>query len=179
MNRRTTFFMLFAFWAAAAIGVAAENEIHAYFSPNGGAAPAISKEIEAAKSFVHIAAYAISEPQITAAILAAHERKIDVKIIVDAHEQAGRGSTAARLKKAGIPVVTIRKYDLFHNKYAVIDGYAVITGSMNWTKNGQESNAENTLVIRSESLADLFEADFQKHLKNSSTFKIGPVLLIH
>lgn len=40
-----------------------------------------------------------------------------------------------------------------HNKVMVIDGRTVITGSFNFTKAAEESNAENLLVIDDADLA--------------------------
>jgi len=40
-----------------------------------------------------------------------------------------------------------------HNKVVVIEGRTVITGSFNFTKAGEEENAENRLVIHDQELA--------------------------
>jgi phosphatidylserine/phosphatidylglycerophosphate/cardiolipin synthase-like enzyme len=58
------------------------------------------------------------------------------------------------------------RHHIARNKVMVIDGRVVITGSFNFTKAAEESNAENLLVIRDEKLA-------AKYVKNGrSTWRI-------
>lgn len=166
---RMPFFAL-TILTAAAVNTAAADEITAYFSPNGGAAAAIAKRIDAAKTTVHVTAYAISEDALTRALIAASARGVQVRMIVDRHEQGGPGSTAGKIKKAGVLTRVDRAHALMHNKYAVIDDSIVITGSMNWTTSGDAKNAENTLIIENPDLAKIYQEDFAKHLNHSTTF---------
>lgn len=164
----TTAFFLAATISAAALATAADIDL--YFSPNGGAAAAISKEIDAAKTSIHVQAYAISEARITGALSNAQARGVDVKLLVDRHQQDGTYSTAAKLKKTGIPTRVDRTHALMHNKTMVIDSAIVITGSMNFTASGDRQNAENVLVIRDAAAAKIYEEDFAKHWNHSTTF---------
>jgi phosphatidylserine/phosphatidylglycerophosphate/cardiolipin synthase-like enzyme len=54
---------------------------------------------------------------------------------------------------------------LLHHKYMIVDhGTAsdpfVITGSMNWSANGEDTNDENTLIIHDEDIANQFYQEF-------------------
>ena len=53
----------------------------------------------------------------------------------------------------------------------VIDGATVITGSFNFTKAAETSNAENLLVIRSPELAAKYAANWQAHLEHSEKYE--------
>jgi phosphatidylserine/phosphatidylglycerophosphate/cardiolipin synthase-like enzyme len=53
----------------------------------------------------------------------------------------------------------------------VIDGQTVITGSFNFTKAAEESNAENLLVIRSSDLAAKYTANWQAHAAHSDPYE--------
>jgi len=169
---KTRYAIPFAAWilAALAVATARADEITTYFSPNGGAATAVAARIDAAKTTVHVMAYAISEDQITRALIAAKGRGVAVLLIVDRHEQGGSGSTAAKIKKAGVPTRVDRAHALMHNKTMVIDNSIVITGSMNFSTSGDKKNAENTLIIENPDLAKIFSEDFHKHLDHSTTF---------
>jgi phosphatidylserine/phosphatidylglycerophosphate/cardiolipin synthase-like enzyme len=46
----------------------------------------------------------------------------------------------------------------------------VITGSFNFTKAGEESNAENLLIIQSAELAARYIANFQEHKAHAEWF---------
>ena len=47
-----------------------------------------------------------------------------------------------------------------HNKIMVLDDATVITGSFNFTKSAEQSNAENLLVIRSAELAGIYAGNW-------------------
>jgi phosphatidylserine/phosphatidylglycerophosphate/cardiolipin synthase-like enzyme len=59
---------------------------------------------------------------------------------------------------------------IVHNKVMVIDGETVITGSFNFTKAAEESNAENLLIIRDRKLASLYMKNWQEHVKHSEVY---------
>jgi phosphatidylserine/phosphatidylglycerophosphate/cardiolipin synthase-like enzyme len=54
----------------------------------------------------------------------------------------------------------------------VIDDETVITGSFNFTKIAEQSNAENLLVIRDKRLALLYTMNWQEHAQHSE-FYVG------
>ena len=53
----------------------------------------------------------------------------------------------------------------------IIDGQTVITGSFNFTKNAEENNAENLLVIRPPELATKYASNWDAHLRHSEKYK--------
>ena len=157
---------------------ASAAEIELYFSPNGGAAAAVVKEIDAAKTSIHVLAYSISEDRITRALIRAKTRSVDVILIVDPGQQGGTYSTAPKINHAGVTPLVDRAHALMHNQTIIIDSATVITGSMNLTTSGDRQNAENTIVLRNPDAAAIYEADFQKHLKHSTAFRLPPALPI-
>ncbi len=50
----------------------------------------------------------------------------------------------------------------FHQKYAVLDARLVVTGSYNWTVQGDIANHENLVILRHEPTARAFLEDFEK-----------------
>jgi phosphatidylserine/phosphatidylglycerophosphate/cardiolipin synthase-like enzyme len=58
-----------------------------------------------------------------------------------------------------------------HNKVMVIDGLIVITGSFNFTKAAEESNAENLLVIDDAQLAEKYAKNWQEHFAHSVPYE--------
>jgi len=150
--------------------IAIGADIDVYFSPNGGAATAVAREIYAAKLSVHVMAYSISESQVTRAIIGAKDRGLSVFLIVDKHQQGGSFTTARKIKDSGVPVRVDRNHALMHNKTVVIDGTTVVTGSMNFSASGDKKNAENTIILRDADVARKYESDFQSHLSHSTTY---------
>ncbi|HEK25106.1 MAG TPA: phospholipase D family protein, partial [Hydrogenobaculum sp.] len=141
-------------------------QVSVYFSPNGGASDAIIKEIENAHSFIDIAMYAFTSRPIGQAVIDAYKRGVKVRLVMDVHEANTRFSRSRFFYKAGIPIKTLPVEEtrfvkgLMHNKFAVIDGKEVITGSYNWTASAEKLNYENLLIIKSQKLADIYEKYF-------------------
>ncbi len=54
---------------------------------------------------------------------------------------------------------------LLHHKYMILDANSasdpmVVTGSMNWSANGDDTNDENTLIIHDAAIANQFYQEF-------------------
>jgi phosphatidylserine/phosphatidylglycerophosphate/cardiolipin synthase-like enzyme len=63
------------------------------------------------------------------------------------------------------------KHQIAHNKVIVIDGTTLITGSYNFTKSAQNSNAENLLIIKNNpALINKYMNNAIKHREHSTHF---------
>ncbi len=58
-----------------------------------------------------------------------------------------------------------------HNKIMIFDGEIVITGSFNFTKQAEEKNAENLLIIKDKALAEKYVQNWQEHAKHSENYE--------
>jgi phosphatidylserine/phosphatidylglycerophosphate/cardiolipin synthase-like enzyme len=118
------------------------------FSPDGSAQQVIMSGIESAQSSILVAAYSFTSKQISTALLAAQRRGVKVQVVAD-EKSNGRSYSAVRfLANNGVPVRLNGRYAIMHNKFMVIDGQTVETGSFNFTQAATKSNAENALVLR-------------------------------
>ena len=151
--------------------------VSVYFSPNGGASDAIIREIENAHSFIDIAMYAFTSRPIGQAVIDAYKRGVKVRLVMDVKEANTRFSRSRFFYQAGIPIKTLPVEEtrfvkgLMHNKFAVIDGKEVITGSYNWTASAEKLNYENLLIIKSQKLADVYEKYFNWMYSIGNDFK--------
>jgi len=138
----------------------ASYEIH--FSPKGGCADTIVYWIGRANQSVHVLMYIFTLQNVAEALISAHERGIEVKIVFD-KSQGGGYSQYALLKAAGVDARNdTNPNGIMHNKVAIIDHKIVITGSFNWTNSAENNNNENLIVIHSVEVASKYEAEFQK-----------------
>lgn len=115
-----------------------------------------------AKKTVHIAIYALTEPNIVNAIIAAYKRGVNIIIVADKTESKGSYQAAMikKLTQAGVDVrLATRQKSLMHNKIAIFDGQTVATGSFNWTANAELHNDENLLIVDGSDIA----ADYEKY----------------
>jgi len=151
--------------------VASDEGVSVYFSPNGGCTAAILREIGAARQTVHVQAAQFTSGAIAKALVAAHNRGIDVQVIVDHHKSENK-TQADRLQDAGIPTFTDARHGTAHNKVILVDGKVVITGSFNFTKDSETENAENLVFIRDKpAVAAAYEENFRRHLEHSDRYE--------
>jgi phosphatidylserine/phosphatidylglycerophosphate/cardiolipin synthase-like enzyme len=93
---------------------------------------------------------------------------------LDKSNRTANYSSADFVQRAGIPTFIDAKHAIAHNKIMVIDSRIILTGSFNFTKAAEESNAENLLVIQDPTLAAKYTHNWQTHLKHSETYQGKP-----
>lgn len=153
----------------AILSVSAQADTDIYFSPNGGADDAIIKEIDNAKTSVDVCIYTFTRQKIADALIKAKERGIKVRVIFDKRQSSIQHSKDEYLNEKDVPVYLDGKHKIQHNKFAIVDGKVLITGSYNWTKSAEKGNAENLMVIKNDAeLVKKFQENFDKHLEHSS-----------
>lgn len=149
-----------------------------YFSPHGEATDAIIRELNKAKSTILVQAYSFTSAPIAKAPLNAHKRRVKVEVILDKSKRTQNYSPATFLYNQGISVKIDAQHAVAHNKVMIIDGETVITGSFNFTKAAEESNAEDLLVIHDKKLADRYVRNWKEHDKHSEVYGGESVKLI-
>lgn len=141
-----------------------------YFSPNGGAAGAIVREVNQARQSVLVQAYSFTSAPIARALLRAHQRGVRVEVILDHSQQGEKYSAADFLANAGIKTFIDSAHAIAHNKVMIIDEQTVVTGSYNFTRAAEEKNAENLLVLRDPRLAAAYLANWREHAAHSQVY---------
>ncbi|KPL80065.1 hypothetical protein ADN00_01985 [Ornatilinea apprima] len=121
---------------------------------------ALVQAVNAAQEQVDMAIYNLSYPPLVDALIAAHERGVLVRLVVE-NENRSRSGPAA-LQDAGISVRADSPDGLMHNKFAVIDAADVWTGSMNFTANSNDEDANHLIHFHSTQLAQIFTAEFEE-----------------
>ncbi|WP_434116227.1 phospholipase D family protein [Paraburkholderia caffeinilytica] len=138
-------------WAACTAPVG--PSIDTGFSPEGSAERLVLDGICSAHQSIHVAAYTFTSSAIVRALIAARERGIDVAVVADeksnlVEDRNGRARVALNLlSAAGVRVRTIDVYPIHHDKFMVIDGETVETGSFNYTTSAARYNSENAVVM--------------------------------
>jgi phosphatidylserine/phosphatidylglycerophosphate/cardiolipin synthase-like enzyme len=158
-------FLFFVFYLTANL-CAAEN-IRVYFSPNGGCQEAVISEIRKAAQTIDIAMYYLSSRDIAQALVKARENNVRVRIVLDQGQEIESASKSGYLIKHGFDIRYHLGFGLMHNKFAIIDGKSLITGSFNWTLTAEERNEENLLIITDEGTIAKYEERFD-YLWNTS-----------
>jgi phosphatidylserine/phosphatidylglycerophosphate/cardiolipin synthase-like enzyme len=130
----------------------------------------VVENLNQAKSNVLVQAYSFTSAPIAKALVVAHRRGVKVQVILDKSQQSQRYSSADFVRNAGIATFIDARHAIAHNKVMIIDNNVVLTGSFNFTKAAEESNAENLLVLHDVDLAKRYLTNWQGHLKHSTVY---------
>ncbi len=130
----------------------------------GGLDEVFASAIDRAVSTLDLAAFELNSDAIRAAIAAAHERGVRVRILTDdVHGlQDERDPHLRDLLALGISVTGDGRSGLMHNKFAIIDQREVWTGSWNYTVNGSYRNNNNVLALASLEAAAAYHDEFDE-----------------
>ena len=96
------------------------------------------------------------------ALMAAHDRGVEVDVIIDSDWKYSAGSDYEEILAAGVDIRGDDRGGLMHHKVMVIDEHVIITGSHNWSSSAEDSNDENCLVLKSLSISGLYLAEFNR-----------------
>ena len=128
-----------------------QGKIELYFCPTEDCEQVLVSFLESAQTSIHCAFYDIGLESVQQTVLK-KQKEIEVLIVTDDDY----------LKKFNHPFVKADSYGLMHNKFCVVDGQRVSTGSMNPTENDAHKNNNNLLLIDSEVIAQNYEDEFQE-----------------
>jgi len=133
-----------------------------YFAPDKQAHKPIIALYDGAEKSIHLAIYSLTKDEFAEALIRAHKRGVEVKVLIDRIQAAGKHADDEMLENAGVPLRRSKGSGLMHNKFAVIDGIIIYTGSYNHTAGATERNDENYIIIKDKDIAETFERQFQK-----------------
>lgn len=115
-----------------------------------------------AKKSIRFLAFSFTDYPLAEAMIKRAQSGVDVKGVF---EKVGSDTDAAELDTlfcAQIPVRQDGNSSFMHNKVIVVDERYVVTGSLNFSTNAEESNDENVIIIDNPEIARLYLQDFER-----------------
>jgi phosphatidylserine/phosphatidylglycerophosphate/cardiolipin synthase-like enzyme len=141
--------------------VQATGTVEIAFSPGGGITEMIVKELNSAQKKIEVQAYSFTSVPIAKALMDAHRRGVNVRVILDKSQKSEKYSSFTFFTNNGIQTHLDRAFAIAHSKIMIVDEINVITGSFNFTKSAEENNAENCLILRgNRQLAEFYEENW-------------------
>ena len=123
-------------------------------------------KIRDAHTEIQAAIYEFTKKDIADAFIERADHGVKITIKVDAHEAEYKytDELLIRLQKAKITIQRIKMPGeaKLHDKFLIIDGHTVVTGSYNWTKRATDENWENLLAIESPTIAADYAAEWER-----------------
>ncbi len=135
--------------------------VECYFSPSDYVTGKIISLINGAQHSVGFELLTLTRSDISAALISRHNAGVAVRGDLDNNSDSGTEYPA--LITAGVDVhVKNGGAGLLHHKYCVVDAEnplynaAVLTGSHNWSSSAENSNNENTVIVRDFDIANQY-----------------------
>ena len=132
---------------------------------HGGLDERLVELIDRAQSSVDVAIYDFDLDNVAAALARARSRGVRVRVVIDSDtvddtKNQDVQRALATLRAAEIPITADRRSAIMHNKYTIVDGEWLATGSWNYT-DGDTYRLNNWLgIFHSRELARVYDADF-------------------
>ncbi|EDS5484292.1 phospholipase D family protein [Salmonella enterica subsp. enterica] len=162
---RKSLFLALTIVMAAPASVSAVPVISVGFSPANGQSTlqVVLGVIDGAQRHIDIAAYSFTSKPVAAALVAASKRGVAVRVVADEKANNDRYTAVTFLANQCVPVRLDGRYAIMHNKFMVVDGDTVQTGSFNYTASAASRNAENVLLVKgSPDLANAYQQEFNR-----------------
>jgi phosphatidylserine/phosphatidylglycerophosphate/cardiolipin synthase-like enzyme len=146
--------------------------VELYFSPSDGTNAQILKTFNNATHSVNFCIYSFTRNDLGNALIAKYSSGVKVRGVLDNKTDAGEEYDTLAASGCDVHLkVNVTRY--LHHKYAIIDAGEpgseeyVITGSHNWSNSAENSNNENTLIINSRRIANLYLQEFSARYKDA------------
>ncbi len=116
--------------------------------PRGVALTDLRRMLQKSSRSIKIALFTFTHPSLCDEVISAHERGIDVTLVVDLHSGLGASAKAVdQLRQKGVKVLYSQGVQLLHHKFVWIDDETLICGSANWTKAAFKKNSDCILAL--------------------------------
>jgi phosphatidylserine/phosphatidylglycerophosphate/cardiolipin synthase-like enzyme len=143
------------------------------YSPEDRPADRLVALYAGARKSIYLAIYGLTYPPIVKALVAAHKRGVDVRLITDRQKLEDRNQRTAleTLRLAGIPIKVNRHDGLMQLKQAIVDDLVNTSGSMNQTSSAARYNDERLDVIHDAASTQRAKDKFLKMWTDRSRFE--------
>ncbi len=123
--------------------------------------------VRSAQKSIRFMAFSFTHDPLAQAMIERANRGVEVKGIFETRASETEFSELNILFCAGVPVKQDTNPGTFHHKVIIIDEKIVITGSLNFSDNADNSNDENTLVITNDAIGRAYTEEFWKRWEES------------
>jgi phosphatidylserine/phosphatidylglycerophosphate/cardiolipin synthase-like enzyme len=137
-------------------------EVEVYFSPDDEVAERLQSLIAMAEERIDFLAFVFTSDPIAQALIAQESDGVMVRGVIERGQANNSGSEVGRLLLAGVDLRLDANQNKMHHKVIVIDGEIVVTGSYNFSRNAEEDNDENVVILHSEEIARHYLIEFER-----------------
>ena len=141
----------------------ANYDLFTAFSPEDGVLSQLEKEVNLAQESIKIMAFVLTSKDLADELIKRHKAGVKVQVHVARMAVSIGGSQFDYLKKNGIEMnISRNRSGKMHHKVIIIDDQTVVTGSYNFSKAAEKTNDENTLIIKSKEVGEIYAREFSR-----------------
>ena len=141
--------------------------VEVYFSPDDRVAEPLLKIINNAQESITFMAYSFTANDLGSVIVDRVKAGISVEGVMDDGQIISNiGTEYDSFIQAGIKVYRAANEGLMHHKVIIIDRTIVITGSYNFSKNAENTNDENIVIIHNQDIAEKYLEEYERIISN-------------
>lgn len=139
--------------------------VETLFTRDQSIAEAIERLIQAAKTSLDAALYRFNSRRLARALDEASRRGLNIRLVLDRGKYKESETMRELLSKDRFPFRLSRGRgdadSKMHHKVALLDDSIVVTGSYNWTRESEEQNYENLLILREPEVVKAYRREFE------------------
>jgi phosphatidylserine/phosphatidylglycerophosphate/cardiolipin synthase-like enzyme len=130
------------------------------FSPEETCDDKLASFYDLADKSIDVAIYDINRPRLVEALIK-KSKSIPVRIVCDERQSKGPHSAITELVRSGVQVRFGHQKGIMHNKFSVVDGSVLETGSFNYTTHAATANQENQVYFIDPKMVSIFASKFE------------------
>jgi len=146
----------------------APKDNEACFAPDENCDAKLVKYILSAKESLDIAIFELTHQKIVDAIVQ-QSFKIKVRLIINRKMSKDNDKAIETLRENKVFFRIGKQKGIMHNKFTILDGKRLETGSFNYTNAASHSNQENQIYLSTPSIVERYKERFQKMWENGIT----------
>jgi phosphatidylserine/phosphatidylglycerophosphate/cardiolipin synthase-like enzyme len=138
------------------------TNIQVLFSSEDDVMDKIIALVQTAQTSIRFLAFSFTDYPLADSMRTRAQSGVDVQGVWETVGSDAEASELRTLYCANIPVRQDGNPQFMHNKFIIIDKRIVITGSLNYSSNADESNDENVIILDNPAIAVLYLQDFDR-----------------
>jgi phosphatidylserine/phosphatidylglycerophosphate/cardiolipin synthase-like enzyme len=124
---------------------------------------------------IRFLAFSFTDYPLAKAMIDRASAGVDVKGVYETFGSTSEGSEMKTFWCAGVPVRQDGNPGFLHDKIIIVDNSIVVTGSLNYSSNADDSNEENVVILDNPEIAALYLQEFGKLWNQAHDLETGLV----
>jgi phosphatidylserine/phosphatidylglycerophosphate/cardiolipin synthase-like enzyme len=147
--------------------------VQVLFTPEDKAMSKMIAVVKDAQRSIRFLAFSFTDFPLAQTMIDRANAGVDVRGIFETFGSNSPNSELQTLWCAGLPVRQDGNSSFLHHKVIIVDDNTVLTGSMNYSSNADESNEENVFIVDNAEIAALYLQEFETLWNQTKGLPVG------